>query len=154
MIDKNGKWWKGENFNDLVEYTKLLYKQDVKRELGKILQPKCSCGNTFFTILYEPDEGVAKRVCSKCKKEMFICDSGDHWDEAVKHSKAKKLKCVECRGMEHEIAVGFDYITEGNSRGEIRWIVVGTRCNKCGLLSSCVDWKIDYEPSKQLEKQV
>lgn len=154
MINTSGKWWKGQNFEDLTKYTKLIYKQDVKRDLGKVLQSKCDCGNTFFVLTYEPDEGIAKRLCSKCKKEAFIGDSKEHWDEAIKDSNPKQLKCVECKDKEHEIAVGFDYITEGQSKGEIRWIVIGTMCKKCGLLSSCVDWKIDHEPSKYLEKEV
>ena len=99
---------------------------------------------------FESNEGIAKRVCIKCKKEHFICDSGKYWDDALKKSKPIELKCIECNNKSHEVGVGFEYL----KNGDIKWVTIGARCDKCGLLSSPVDWKIDYSPTKYLEKQV
>jgi len=150
MINKSGKWWKGENFKDIKEYLMNLYEQDTGKPLRKILQSKCSCGGLLFSLIFESNEGIAKRVCIKCKKEHFICDSGKYWDDALKKSKPIELKCIECNNKSHEVGVGFEYL----KNGDIKWVTIGARCDKCGLLSSPVDWKIDYSPTKYLEKQV
>lgn len=31
--------------------------------------------------------------------------------------------------------------------GNVKWVYVGNRCIECGTLGSCLDWKIDYEPT-------
>lgn len=151
MIDTSGKWWKGKSFEDLAEFMKLFWKQETKSELKRVLQSKCKCGNTWFILLYEEDEQIAKRICPKCKRETFICDSGEYWNEAIKDSKPKKLRCIECKDYEHEIGVGFQYNVED---GGINWILVGSRCKKCHILGALLDIKIDYVPLKNLEKQI
>ncbi len=153
MIDKTGKFRKGTNFSDLKDYLSS-YWINSNGPLSKIIQAECSCGNRYFILLFEQNEGIAKRTCVSCGKENFICDSGKYWEDAVKNSKPKKLKCKECKKEEFELAVGFEY-RKGSlfSKGDIRWIVVGARCRNCGILGSPVDWKVDYGPTKHLEKQ-
>ena len=46
---------------------------------------------------------------------------------------------------EGEIGVGF---TERDG-GEVRWITVGRRCARCGVLGSPVEWAIDYVPMRR-----
>ena len=55
-----------------------------------------------------------------------------------------------CSGEEAELGVGF---SEGQG-GETRWITVGQRCARCGVLASFVDWKIDCAPTAHLRSQV
>jgi len=155
MINSKGKWWKGENFEDLKKYLSDLYKQDAGNKLRKILQSKCSCGSSLFVLIFEKNEGIAKRICVECKQEHFICDSGKYWEDALKESKPIEMKCPECKNKPHELAVGFEYRKEGLfKKGDIKWIIIGARCYHCGLLSSPVDWKIDYSPTNHLEKQI
>ncbi|GAA0594714.1 hypothetical protein GCM10009546_66160 [Actinomadura livida] len=36
----------------------------------------------------------------------------------------------------------------------VRWVSVGIRCVADGVLGSCADWKINYEPSRHLLARV
>jgi hypothetical protein len=49
----------------------------------------------------------------------------------------------------YELGVAFSLFEDG----EVRWITVGVRCARCGILASPVDWKIDYGPSRHLLSQ-
>ena len=148
MIDSSGKWWRGQNFSDLKEYLRRLCESDQR--LDTIVRSLCSCGNVYFNLIFEANEGVAKRICSACKKEQFICDSGEYWDDVS--SKTNQLKCISCKNTEHMIAVGFE-LRPGWFRRDVRWITVGALCKKCGILSSPLDWKIDWGPSHHLVRQ-
>jgi hypothetical protein len=138
-IDTSGKWWKGTSFADLVEYIQLLTADGYPAE--RILQSTCACGNTSFHLLADPDEGCAQRICTECNHAAFIGDSAECWAEVT----PKKVRCL-CKQSVFEIAVGFSL----RRQGEIKWITVGQRCVKCGVLASYVDWKIDYSPSLHL----
>jgi hypothetical protein len=59
-------------------------------------------------------------------------------------------KCIECKS--HSANVGVGFFLKGNK--EVRWIYVGLRCSKCGVLGCYTNWKIDYEPTKHLLQQV
>ena len=49
-----------------------------------------------------------------------------------------------------EIAVAFSHREDAS----VRWVTVGERCTKCGVLGAAVDWKIDYPPTEHLYDQV
>ena len=136
---------KRSNFEDIEKYL-ADYTED-SYPIGEIRQSTCSCGNTAFYLEYDEDEGVAKRTCSKCEKEHFICDSEEFWSDA----EPQKLVC-ECKGKLVEIGVGFS-ISDNPERG-IKWITVGTRCVNCGIMGVPVEWKIDYSPNLFLMDQV
>ena len=140
-IDKRGKWWKGTDFSDLSEYINLFARENtypvelVKRSI-------CICGHTSFRLLADRDEGCVQRICEKCGEKTFIGDSAEYWEEA----EPKKVGCP-CKGVIFEVGVGFSFRQGEN---EIKWITVGERCIKCGILGSCADWKINYGPSIHL----
>jgi hypothetical protein len=79
-IDKSGKWWKGQNADDLVEYVRLLTQQGYPAT--KFAIAKCACGTDRFRLYADQDEGCAKRQCTSCGKDAFICDSEDASEEA------------------------------------------------------------------------
>ena len=77
---------------------------------------------------------------------MFIADSEKFWAEAS----PKKMRC-SCKSDVYEVGIGF---TLGKGRDWVRWMSVGMRCAKCGILSSPVDWKADYELTDAVLKYV
>jgi hypothetical protein len=93
----------------------------------------------------DQEEGCARRICSACVQSEFIGDSAEVWEEA------EPEKCIcPCKGDQFEIGIAFSRRADG----EVRWMTVGERCIRCGVLGSCVDWKIDYAPSQHLLTQV
>jgi hypothetical protein len=142
-IDKSGKWWKGQNADDLVEYVRLLTQQGYPAT--KFAIAKCACGTDLFRLYADQDEGCAKRQCTSCGKDAFICDSEDASEEAS----LKKVRC-KCKKDVFDLAVGFSL----RDTGEIKWITVAARCVSCGMLGSYVDWKIDYAPTDHLYSMV
>jgi hypothetical protein len=138
-IDTSGKWWKGANFADLAEYVRLLTADGYPAE--RVIQSICACGNPTFHLLADQDAGCAQRICTACRQVVFIGDSAEYWADA----EPKEVSCP-CKQRVFEIGVGFSF----REQGEVKWITVGQRCSKCGILASYVDWKIDYSPSTHL----
>jgi hypothetical protein len=98
-----------------------------------------------FRLEADAEEDCARRTCTTCDTAAFICDSADYWSEASPEAVA-----CPCSGELFELGVGFSLC--GN--GDVRWITVGERCVRCGVLGTAVDWKIDYGPTDQLFDQV
>jgi hypothetical protein len=150
MIDTTKKYWTGENFSDLKEYLNLLWKQEMHVFLGKTLQANCLCGYDIFQFKYFPDDGIALTTCSRCRKSFFICDSGEYYEEVVKSENPRELKCNICKTKDFQMGIGFSY-RENDINKDIKWIIVGTRCQRCGTLGSPIDWEINYGPTNHLE---
>lgn len=140
MIDKSGRWWKGENVDDLREYVVAFTSQNYRAD--EIRQSVCkTCRCERFTLCVDDDEGCAQRSCRSCGLSAFIGDSEDFWEGAAPGDAA-----CPCGAEDFEVAVGFSLLESG----EIRWVSVGCHCVACGVLEVYVDWKIDYEPSRHL----
>jgi hypothetical protein len=142
VIDTSGPWWRGNQFDDLVEYLRLLSAEGYPA--SDIRQSTCSCGGVVFRLYADADEGCAQRECVRCSARSFIGDSADYWEKAT-----PTLALCPCGAEEAELAVGFS----DRANGEVRWITVGQRCVQCGVLASSVDWKIDYAPTNHLRLQ-
>jgi hypothetical protein len=141
-IDTSGKWWKGSEAEDLPEYLKALTEDGYPATEFRV--SKCKCGSKVFRVEFDSNEGGAKRTCADCGEEHYFCDSEEYWDECS----PKKWKCIgKCKSKTANVCVGFALREDG---GDVHWLYVGQRCSQCGVLGSCVDWKIDYSPSLQL----
>jgi hypothetical protein len=143
-IDTSGKWWKGADFADLAEYLREYTADGYPAE--EVVPCVCTCGHTVFRLEGDQNEGCVRRTCAACGAQAFIADSGEAWDEAD----PVKLTCRPCRGRWFEVGVAF---SRGQD-GDVRWITVGVRCVRCGVLGSFADWKIDYSPTDHLLRQV
>jgi ribosomal protein S27AE len=142
VIDESGQWWTGEDFADLAEYIRLLTAGGYPAD--RVVQSVCTCGGTAHHLLADQAEGAAQRICATCGATAFIADSEELWGEA----QPERWRCV-CGHDTTELAVGFSL----RGDGDVRWVTVGQRCIRCGVLGSFVDWKIDYGPSAQLVEQ-
>jgi hypothetical protein len=138
-IDTSDKWWRGADFNDLAEYIKLITAEGYPAD--QIVQSVCVCGNTTFRLLADPDEGCAQRICTACGAAAFIGDSDEYWEDA----EARRVRCPRGHTI-LELGVGFSLRDDG----DVKWITIGQRCVKCGVLARYVDWKINYSRSVHL----
>jgi hypothetical protein len=143
-IDKSGKWWVGSEPEDLRPYLEAYASEGY--EVHEFRLARCSCGSNAFELFADDDEGTAKRICASCKSEHYICDSEEYWSECG----PEQYRC-ECGSDFCNVGVGFSLYPE---RDAIKWLYVGERCAKCGILGCFAGWKIAYTPSLQLMEQV
>ena len=61
----------------------------------------CSCKNNTFKLLTDETEGVAVRICSKCKAEHPIGDSAEYLEDA----ELEQHECL-CGNDNFEITAG------------------------------------------------
>lgn len=142
-IDKSGKYWIGSEAADLDEYLRGMTAEGYPAD--RFVHAKCSCGNDRFRLQVDPDEGCARRTCSRCRRNHFICDSEENWSDA----EPAGIECP-CGATTFQIAVAFSHREDAT----VKWITVGIRCAKCGIVGAPVDWKIDYSPTDHLYAQV
>jgi hypothetical protein len=133
-IDTSGKWWVGSSAQDIDEYLQAYSSDGYKTNVFRLA--KCQCGSTEFELEADDDEGVARRTCVACCAVHFICDSQEYWEDAS----LQKWKCIECKSTIANVGVGFS-LYEDDPKG-IRWLYVGERCAKCGVLGCFAGWKV------------
>ncbi len=133
-IDTTGKWWKGTEYADVEAYLRAL--EPGGYSVDRVIEAKCSCGGSVFALDVDQDNEVARTTCVACGREAFVADSGDHWSEAS----PRRLKCPS-RHSEYELGLGL-CIREAEW---VRWMSIGARCARCGILSSPLDWKSDLD---------
>ena len=143
-IDTTGQWWIGTEPADLRQYL-IAFAEDTY-PLNEFRLVSCSCGSDIFKLMADDDEGVAKRICARCSREHFICDSEEFWTDA----QPEEFVCVECDSRKANIGVGFSLYEEG----DVRWLYVGVRCVSCGVLGCFASWKVAYSPSHYLIERV
>jgi len=142
ITKRRGSWF-GSDAADLDEYLRAFVAGGYA--VQQVVHAKCAaCGESGFSILLDDEAGVAIRRCSRCAASHVMLAGARFLDEA-------DLGEAACPGghEQFDVAVGFALFEDG----EIRWVSVGLRCQRDGLLGVYVDWKIDYSPSKQLLAQ-
>jgi hypothetical protein len=127
-----------------VSYLEALSEEEPSAR--RIIPCVCPCGSTVFYLDADEVEGCARRTCVRCGVTAWLADSEEFWEEAD----PIRCTCPTCGGEEHEVAVLF-YLRDD---GEVRWITVGERCVRCGVLSTMAEWKIDHAPTDHLFSQV
>lgn len=143
MIDRSKKYWIGQDVEDIIEYINA-YSENTIADTKVV---NCAeCGSNIFELRVDTDEGAIQIECSSCKTKKFLLDSEEIWDEC----EPEKGKCPICKSKNYNIAVGF----VRRENGSVKWVYIGNRCTNCGTLGSYADWKIDYEPTDELEKNI
>lgn len=139
-IDRSRQWWTGTEAADLAEY--LAAYSAAGYPTQRVIPITCgTCGADTFTVRVDDEEGCAERTCSSCRDTTLVFDSEDTLDEAeLDHA------TCPCGGETFNAAAGFAL----HDDGDIRWVYLGLRCVRDGVLGCYTDWKIDYSPTAHL----
>lgn len=143
MIDKSKEFWTGNDGADIAEYLRSI----PDCEVSDVAPVQCSeCGGVEFMLESDTNEGAIEVECAKCHHKKLLLDSADFWED----SEPEKVLCPTCGGERFNVGVGF----ARRETGEVKWVYIGNRCVKCSLLGFCCDWKIDYGPTDEMEKNL
>lgn len=67
------------------------------------------------------------------------------------HARLRLRKCPVCKSCrEYNLRVGF----ARRENGSVKWVYIGNRCTGCGTLGSWLDWKVSYEPTDEMERNI
>lgn len=139
-VDRSGRWWVGTEAGDLDEY--LADFSASGYPVGRVVHARCACGGSQFHVRVDDEEGCAERTCVACGTAVLMLDSGD----TVEDADLEEAACP-CGNESFDVAVGFAL---GDGGQDLRWVYVGLRCVRDGVLGCYTDWKIDYSPSLHL----
>ena len=145
MIDTTKEdYWTGDTAEDISEYLRL-YSENENIDVKSVV---ChSCGNDSFELKVDPNEDAIQVKCTKCATKKILLDCEDVWEDA----KPKLKKCPICKkSKSYNVKVGFTR----RENGSVKWIYIGNRCTNCGTLGSYLDWKVDYEPTEKMERNI
>lgn len=142
MIDKTDEFWASATADDIDEYLKA-YSDNSALDVKPII---CGCGGDTFTIKCDQDESVIGVKCESCGTEKLIADSAEYWDDAD----PEDFECPLCQNRVYNTRVGF----RRRKNGSVKWVYIGVRCTQCKALGSPLDWKIDYEPTDEMERNI
>lgn len=144
MIDTTKKYWSGDTAEDISEYLRM-YSKNFDIDIKPVV---ChSCGSNSFELKVDQNENVIQVKCTQCTNKKILLDCEEVWEDA----KPKLRKCPVCKiSKSYNVKVGF--IRREN--GSVKWIYIGNRCTNCGTLGSYLDWKVDYEPTDEMEKNI
>jgi len=133
-LRKKGKYSYGTTSED-TQAELLHYSQCNKYEAVQFAESVCVCGNRFFKLESDAEEGAARRVCTSCGIVHLMGDSDEYVDDAV----FKRHPCV-CLAEDFELLSGAAIYRDSN---DIRWYYIGCQCTHCHLVGVFVDWKCD-----------
>ena len=144
MIDKTRKYWTGDNADDISEWLRL-YAGDGSLDIKPVL---ChSCGHDSFELRVDRTESVIVVKCTKCGTKKILLDC----EEFLEDAKPRLKKCSVCKACKSfNVRAGF----ARRENGSVKWVYIGNRCTDCGTLGSYLDWKIDYEPTDEMEQNI
>lgn len=143
MIDRTKKYWTGDNAEDinewLGEYTEI-DNLDCKPVVCH------NCNGDVFELNVDQDEEAIEVKCVNCGVQKILLDGEEIWEDC----EPEVGVCSICKGKSYNVRVGFDR----RENGDVKWVYIGNRCVNCGTLGSYVDWKINYGPTDEMEKNI
>lgn len=145
MLKKKGNYYYGETQNDIKESI-INYSKKNGYKAEHFQDAVCLCGNKTFNLELDDDQGVAIRICNKCTNEHPIADSEEYLEEA----ELQPSICI-CEEEEFEITVGLALYENSE---DVRWLYLGCRCIKCGLVGVYGDWKNEYNGYRELLSKI
>jgi hypothetical protein len=102
----------------------------------------CGCKSRLFRLRLDDVQGVAIRVCAKCKHEHPIGDSADFLAEA----ELDDAQCP-CKGDVFALTIAVA-LYDGSQ--DVRWLYIACRCPKCKLAAVYGDWKNEFDDYRKL----
>ncbi len=125
----------------LQDYSADCYPVDVTKAVACL-----KCGSEVFTVMLDPNGGVIQVKCESCGHARFLLDSEEYWQESEPH----EVSCPKCNGNQFNLSIGLMHRDDGS----IKWVYAGCRCVKCSLLGCLADWKMNYGPADEAEKNI
>jgi hypothetical protein len=144
-LRKRGKYRYGDDQADIREEISRYSKKNAY-VAHHFADSVCPCGGKVFRLLLDDATGAAVRRCSSCSAEHPIGDS----DEYLKDAELDECACP-CGGEEFEITVGVSLYEESE---DVKWLYLGCRCPKCGLVGVYGDWKNEFLDYRKLLARV
>ena len=130
--------------DDISEWLHL-YAENDSMDVKSVLCHTCGCDS--FELRIDQNEGAIQVKCISYGTKKILLDCDDIWADA----KPRLRKCRICKTCKsYNIRVGF--IRRENE--SVKWVYVGNRCTECSTLGSYLDWKIDYEPTDEMEQNI
>lgn len=144
MIDRSKKYWTGDSPEDIGQYLRL-YAEEPGLEVKPVV---ChGCGGDAFEVRCDANEGVIQVKCAACGAKRVLLDGEDYWEDA----RPRLRRCRVCKESKtFQVRAGF----LRRENGDVRWVYIGERCTACGTLGSFLDWKVDYSPTGEMEKNL
>ncbi len=144
MIDRSKKYWTGDSSEDIDPYLRL-YVEEPGLEVKPVV---ChSCEGDAFEVRCDANEGVIQVKCAACGVKKILLDGEEYWEGA----RPRLKRCPVCKESKtFNVRVGF----LRRENGDVRWVYIGSRCTSCGTLGSFLDWKVNYGPTDEMEKNL
>jgi hypothetical protein len=108
-IDKSGEWWTSPQAEDIEPYLRAYVESVGSYRIDDYRTVRCVCGCECFRAKRVGD--VTRRECTACKGCSFVCRSSEDWEEAAEDG-IEDYECVECKGLEANLGVGFSRYAE------------------------------------------
>ena len=121
----------------MIDRTKKYWTGDSPEDIGQYLR------------LYaeEPGLEVKPEGCAACGAKRVLLDGEEYWENA----RPRLRRCRVCKESKtFQVRAGF----LRREDGDVRWVYIGERCTACGTLGSFLDWKVNYGPTDQMEKNL
>jgi hypothetical protein len=144
-LKKRGQYRYGDSQADIRDEV-LRYSKKNEYKAEHFRDAVCVCGTKIFRLALDDNEGAAVRICTGCKSEHPIGDSGEFLEDA----ELGECACP-CGNEKFEITVGVS-LYDGSE--DVRWLYLGCRCPKCGLTAVYGDWKNEFEDYRKLLDRV
>ena len=130
---------------------------DIRRELQRystenayptqhFADAVCHCGGKLFRLRLDDTQGAAVRTCAACGREHPVGDSAEYLEDA----ELEECACP-CGGEEFEVTAGVSLYEDSE---DVRWLYLGCRCPKCGLVGCYGDWKNEFEGYQELLRNI
>ena len=145
-IDQSGKWWVGSDASDIQEYLAILTRSEEGYPSTSYCPIKCDCSSILFILERAGDN--ARRTCTACGTSKFVCCNVEDWEEAEAEEGVEQFACIECGSKEANLTIGFASYDDPKING-IKWLYVGVRCAKCGVLGCFSDSKVGWGPAQK-----
>ena len=144
MLDKSKEFWTGTSAEDINEWL-CEYTEDNSIDVKPVI---ChSCGKDVFELMVDEYEGFIQVKCTECGTEKILLDC----EEILEDAEPSLGTCSICKSSKsYNVRVGFIR----RESGSVKWVYIGNRCTKCGTLGSYLDWKVDYEPTDEMESNI
>jgi hypothetical protein len=144
-LQKRGRYRYGDGPDDVREEIRR-YSKLAEYPAAHFADCACVCTGRRFRLSLDDTQGAAVRQCVACNTEHAIGDSADFLAGAT----LEEAECP-CGTQAFEITVGVSLYVDSEA---VRWLYLGCRCSKCGLVAVYGDWKNESDDFRVLLTQV